>query len=70
MDSVGTFEMAVSLAARKIMTAVHKHYSVEDWYVLCRVVSSVGFSFLRKGARFCWNGMMIHLIAIYSYLHL
>ena len=31
MDTVGTFEMAVALAEDKIITAVHKHYSVEEW---------------------------------------
>ncbi len=31
MDTVGTFEMAEALAKDKIITAVHKHYSVEEW---------------------------------------
>ncbi len=31
MDTVGTFEMAVALANDKIITAVHKHYSLEEW---------------------------------------
>jgi len=31
MDSVGTFEMAKSLSQKKILTAVHKHYSVDEW---------------------------------------
>lgn len=31
MDTVGTFEMAVALAKDKIITAVHKHYTVEEW---------------------------------------
>ena len=31
MDTVGTFEMALQLSKDKIITAVHKHYSVEDW---------------------------------------
>lgn len=31
MDTVGTFEMAVALARSKILTAVHKHYTVEQW---------------------------------------
>lgn len=31
MDTVGTFEMAVALAEEKILTAVHKHYSVDEW---------------------------------------
>lgn len=31
MDTVGTFEMAVALAKDKIITAIHKHYTVEEW---------------------------------------
>mmetsp|Transcript_25194 Transcript_25194/g.63404 ORF Transcript_25194/g.63404 Transcript_25194/m.63404 type:complete len:372 (-) Transcript_25194:264-1379(-) len=31
MDTVGTFEMASVLAPKKIITAIHKHYSVEEW---------------------------------------
>lgn len=31
MDTVGTFEMAAALASRNLFTAVHKHYSPEQW---------------------------------------
>lgn len=31
MDTVGTFEAAKVLANHKMLTAVHKHYSVEQW---------------------------------------
>ncbi|MDO9614785.1 MAG: GMP reductase [Bacteroidota bacterium] len=31
MDTVGTFEMAITLAEKKLFTAIHKHYSIEDW---------------------------------------
>lgn len=31
MDTVGTFEMAEALAKDKIITAVHKHYSPQEW---------------------------------------
>ena len=31
MDTVGTFEMAVELAKDKIISAIHKHYSVAEW---------------------------------------
>ncbi|MBW8362517.1 MAG: GMP reductase [Kaistella sp.] len=31
MDTVGTFEMAEALAKDKIITAVHKHYTPEEW---------------------------------------
>jgi GMP reductase len=31
MDTVGTFEMALALAKEKLFTAVHKHYTVQQW---------------------------------------
>jgi GMP reductase len=31
MDTIGSFEVAAVLAKRQCITAVHKHYSVEDW---------------------------------------
>jgi len=31
MDTVGTFEMALALADKKLFTAIHKHYSLEEW---------------------------------------
>lgn len=31
MDTVGTFEMALSLSEKKVFTAIHKHYSIEEW---------------------------------------
>eukprot|EP00931_Biecheleriopsis_adriatica_P026695 TRINITY_DN1620_c0_g2_i1.p1 TRINITY_DN1620_c0_g2~~TRINITY_DN1620_c0_g2_i1.p1 ORF type:complete len:368 (+),score=86.33 TRINITY_DN1620_c0_g2_i1:79-1182(+) len=31
MDTIGTFEVAAKLAARKCITAIHKHYTVEEW---------------------------------------
>jgi GMP reductase len=31
MDSVGSFEMATSLAEYNVLTAIHKHYTVDDW---------------------------------------
>lgn len=33
MDTVGTFEMAKALAAKKLFTAIHKHYSITNWNV-------------------------------------
>lgn len=53
MDTVGTFTMAEALAAFDILTAVHKHYSVEQWQafvqrvpenVLSHVMVSTGTS--------------------------
>lgn len=31
MDTMGTFEMAIALAEQKIITAIHKHYNLDDW---------------------------------------
>lgn len=31
MDTVGTFEMAEALSKDKIITAIHKHYTLEEW---------------------------------------
>ncbi|MCM5663401.1 GMP reductase [Galbibacter mesophilus] len=31
MDTVGTFEMATVLAEHQLITAIHKHYSIENW---------------------------------------
>ncbi len=31
MDTVGTFDMALALSAGKMITAIHKHYSIEEW---------------------------------------
>lgn len=31
MDTVGTFEMALALADKKMFTAIHKHYTLDEW---------------------------------------
>lgn len=31
MDTVGTFEMALALTKHTLFTAIHKHYSIQDW---------------------------------------
>lgn len=31
MDTVASFEMAIALSGHKMLTAIHKHYSVEEW---------------------------------------
>ncbi|XP_072460020.1 GMP reductase 1 isoform X4 [Notamacropus eugenii] len=31
MDTVGTFEMAVVMTQHAMFTAIHKHYTLEDW---------------------------------------
>jgi GMP reductase len=32
MDTTGTFEMARSFIKHKMIVAIHKHYTLEDWY--------------------------------------
>ncbi|MFK7804253.1 MAG: GMP reductase [Anaerolineae bacterium] len=39
MDTVGTFEMARALGAQRMMTAIHKHYSKEEWGEFIRSVN-------------------------------
>lgn len=31
MDTVGTFEAALALSKKQLFTAVHKHYTIEEW---------------------------------------
>lgn len=31
MDTVGTFEMALALQEKQMFTALHKHYTIEEW---------------------------------------
>ena len=31
MDTVGTFEMALALSEMNVFTAIHKHYTLEEW---------------------------------------
>ncbi|NAZ45278.1 GMP reductase [Vibrio toranzoniae] len=37
MDSVASFEMATALAEHGVMTAVHKHYTVEQWAEFAKI---------------------------------
>lgn len=39
MDTVGTFRMAEVLASFDVLTAVHKHYSIEQWAAFIQCVS-------------------------------
>lgn len=32
MDTVGTFEMAITLSKNKLFTAIHKHYALDEWH--------------------------------------
>ena len=40
MDTVGTFAMAEVLARFDVMTAVHKHYTAEEWQAFVQSVSA------------------------------
>lgn len=41
MDTVGTFEMAHVLSQQQLITAIHKHYSVEQWSAFMRSAAAV-----------------------------
>lgn len=40
MDTVGTFSMAKALTTFGILTAVHKHYTAEEWQAFVQSVSA------------------------------
>jgi GMP reductase len=40
MDTVGTFEIAHVLAKHQLITAIHKHYSVDEWKTFIQSASS------------------------------
>ncbi len=46
MDTVGTFQMAEALAKDKIITAIHKHYSVEEWSSFLKDKSADFYQFI------------------------
>jgi GMP reductase len=46
MDTVGTFEMAKELFKHKIFTAIHKHYSVEEWKENLKNVTDDFYNFI------------------------
>jgi len=46
MDTVGTFEMAIALAKEKLFTAIHKHYSVEEWTSFLKEVSPEFYEYI------------------------
>lgn len=31
MDTTGTFEMAIAFTQHKLITCIHKHYTLEEW---------------------------------------
>ena len=46
MDTVGTFSMAKALAAQKLFTAIHKHYSVKEWNDFSRDISPETYNYI------------------------
>ncbi|ULC58425.1 GMP reductase [Flaviramulus sp. BrNp1-15] len=44
MDTVGTFEMAKALSDKKLFTAIHKHYSLNDWKLFSSSISEEAIS--------------------------
>lgn len=46
MDTVGTFEMAKVLANQKMFTAIHKHYSIEEWNLFLNTSSDEIYNFI------------------------
>ena len=41
MDTVGTFEMAKALSKHNLFTAIHKHYSIEEWVAFAKSSSEI-----------------------------
>lgn len=46
MDTVGTFEMALALAKKKLFTAIHKHYTVKEWSEFAKGITSELFNYM------------------------
>jgi len=46
MDTVGTFEMVQILAKEKLFTAIHKHYTLEEWNNFLKNVSSTFYDYI------------------------
>ena len=46
MDTVGTFEMAEVLAGEKLFTAIHKHYSLQEWNAFLENVSPDFYNYI------------------------
>lgn len=46
MDTVGTFSMAEVLAKEKLFTAIHKHYSVQEWNEFLATISPEVYNYI------------------------
>ena len=45
MDTTGTFEMANALMKHKVITCIHKHYSIEEWSSFLAILSDDDFNY-------------------------
>lgn len=50
MDTVGTFAMATELARHQLVTAVHKHYALEEWIAFVAAARDAGVESLPQVA--------------------
>ncbi|MNK59038.1 GMP reductase [compost metagenome] len=46
MDTVGTFEIAKVLAKEKLFTAIHKHYTLEEWNAFLKSVTPDFYNYI------------------------
>lgn len=46
MDTVGTFEIAKVLAKEKLFTAIHKHYTLEEWNAFLKNVTPDFYNYI------------------------
>ncbi|RWS08141.1 GMP reductase 2-like protein [Dinothrombium tinctorium] len=72
MDTVGTFEMAIALHKHSLFTAIHKHYSVEEWQEFAAkhtdVLNNVAISSGTSEADFQKMEKLVSLIPQIKYL--
>uniref|UniRef100_A0A0G4HAN6 GMP reductase n=1 Tax=Chromera velia CCMP2878 TaxID=1169474 RepID=A0A0G4HAN6_9ALVE len=75
MDTTGTFEIAVVLASRQLLTTIHKHYSVDEWKAFMSkegaaiadyiaVSTGIGESDIEKTAQILGNHPEIKMICV------
>ncbi|SFU53926.1 GMP reductase [Pustulibacterium marinum] len=46
MDTVGTFEMAQALSQEQLITAMHKHYSLEEWVSFMQTIKEEQYPYI------------------------
>lgn len=45
MDTTGTFEMAKSLFKHKLITCIHKHYSINEWKIFLDSLNNIEYNY-------------------------